>query len=415
MRWRATYARPYGADEYGATALLMAAWRGRGRAAEVLLAAGADPCRAPHGGCTGAAEAAAAAGFQELARRLEGLAAGSRDVAASGETAAARRDGATAGAAGAGAGAGVGAAAEAAGDTLTEAAEAVAAWRRRRKLEDRQLSILERIEAGEAAAAGGRGGGVVVTRLIDPAAAHPGANWSFAVDGAVGEAILARLEAAAAAAAGEAAEVAAVAAAGEAAAAGLAAVEVMADAAATDTASTTVITISTAATAAATGAPGPAAPAVSARAKAGPAAARAVDAARTRADTCADRSHFCDVVGWARAAVVGAARAAGMPARGAHPQMRILRYPRPGGTMARAVQVEPMKPRFKAPGSKHLKLKYYKLLSSFAFKFYLRRYTMAPHVDLSKAVAPQDNQGAAAASTHTFMLYLRTCEAGGRG
>jgi hypothetical protein len=48
---------------------------------------------------------------------------------------------------------------------------------------------------------------------------------------------------------------------------------------------------------------------------------------------------------------------------------------------------------------------------------------MAPHVDLSKAVEPEDAQWCADAgvdtsvtsvsSTHTFLLYLRTCAAGG--
>jgi len=41
----------------------------------------------------------------------------------------------------------------------------------------------------------------------------------------------------------------------------------------------------------------------------------------------------------------------------------------------RAVQVGPIKPKSKSPGTKRLKLKYHKLLSSFAFKFNLRRYT----------------------------------------
>jgi hypothetical protein len=41
------------------------------------------------------------------------------------------------------------------------------------------------------------------------------------------------------------------------------------------------------------------------------------------------------------------------------------------------VQVDPIKPTLKAPGIKPLKLKYDELLSSFAFKFNLRRYTMA--------------------------------------
>ena len=40
------------------------------------------------------------------------------------------------------------------------------------------------------------------------------------------------------------------------------------------------------------------------------------------------------------------------------------------------VQVDPMKPVLKAPGCKYLKLKHDKRLSSFGFKFNLRRYTM---------------------------------------
>ena len=40
------------------------------------------------------------------------------------------------------------------------------------------------------------------------------------------------------------------------------------------------------------------------------------------------------------------------------------------------MQVDPIKPTLKAPGSKLLKLKYDELLSSFAFNFNLRRYTM---------------------------------------
>jgi hypothetical protein len=40
------------------------------------------------------------------------------------------------------------------------------------------------------------------------------------------------------------------------------------------------------------------------------------------------------------------------------------------------VQVDPIKPNLKAPGIKRLKLKYDKLLSSFAFKFNLHRFNM---------------------------------------
>jgi len=43
--------------------------------------------------------------------------------------------------------------------------------------------------------------------------------------------------------------------------------------------------------------------------------------------------------------------------------------------LGRAVQVDPIKPTLKAPGTKRLKLKYDELLSHLAFKFNLRRYT----------------------------------------
>jgi len=44
----------------------------------------------------------------------------------------------------------------------------------------------------------------------------------------------------------------------------------------------------------------------------------------------------------------------------------------------RVVQVDPLKPKLKPPGSKRLKLKCDVLLSNFAFKFNLRRYTGGP-------------------------------------
>jgi hypothetical protein len=40
------------------------------------------------------------------------------------------------------------------------------------------------------------------------------------------------------------------------------------------------------------------------------------------------------------------------------------------------VQVDPVKPTLKAPGTKRLKLCYATLLSSFAFNFDLRRYNL---------------------------------------
>jgi hypothetical protein len=42
-----------------------------------------------------------------------------------------------------------------------------------------------------------------------------------------------------------------------------------------------------------------------------------------------------------------------------------------------AVQVDPIKPTLKAPGDNPLTLKYDEPLSTFAFKFNLRRYTVA--------------------------------------
>jgi len=41
------------------------------------------------------------------------------------------------------------------------------------------------------------------------------------------------------------------------------------------------------------------------------------------------------------------------------------------------VQLNPIKPMLKPPGTKHLRLEYDGLLSSFAFKFDLRRYIEA--------------------------------------
>jgi len=59
-----------------------------------------------------------------------------------------------------------------------------------------------------------------------------------------------------------------------------------------------------------------------------------------------------------------------------------------GEDQGEAVQVDPIKPTLKAPGTKRLKLKYDKLLSSFAFKFNLRRSTKAGAVFGGLASAP---------------------------
>jgi len=47
-----------------------------------------------------------------------------------------------------------------------------------------------------------------------------------------------------------------------------------------------------------------------------------------------------------------------------------------GGVPGRAVQVDPIKPTLKPPGTKRLKLKFDVLLSTFAFKINLRRYNL---------------------------------------
>ena len=52
------------------------------------------------------------------------------------------------------------------------------------------------------------------------------------------------------------------------------------------------------------------------------------------------------------------------------------------GHQGRVVQVAPIKPILKAPGSMHLKVKYVKLLSSFGFKFNLHHYTKGGGKDL---------------------------------
>jgi len=57
------------------------------------------------------------------------------------------------------------------------------------------------------------------------------------------------------------------------------------------------------------------------------------------------------------------------------------------GIGIRQTRVESMKPMLKAPGAKRLKLRYDELLSSFAFIFNLRRYTMAMMMDLADEVA----------------------------
>jgi len=59
------------------------------------------------------------------------------------------------------------------------------------------------------------------------------------------------------------------------------------------------------------------------------------------------------------------------------------------GGRGRAVQVDPIKPALKAPGTKRLKLKCDVLLSTSAFKFNVRRYTAAVATAVAAAVAEE--------------------------
>jgi hypothetical protein len=202
---------------------------------------------------------------------------------------------------------------------------------------------------------------VATQTLVDPAMDHPGANYSFIVDDAIPEDVLVRLERTWEASTAEAAAAVETALGEES--------DELAEKLRVSDGSSDAVNDSTR---------------DAARAKAIAEGTDARSMERLRADTCATRAHFCDVRGWARSAVLAAARESGMPARGVHPQFRILHYPNPGGVMA-------------------------------------------PHVDLSKALDRVDSTWSAAdlvgdamnqmkpalQTTHTFLLYLRTCESGG--
>ena len=69
--------------------------------------------------------------------------------------------------------------------------------------------------------------------------------------------------------------------------------------------------------------------------------------------------------------------------------------PAPAKLPGRTVQLDPIKPTLKPAGSKRLKLKYVKLLSTFAFKFNSRRYTPASAAAAAAAGAGVGPVGAA--------------------
>jgi hypothetical protein len=66
-----------------------------------------------------------------------------------------------------------------------------------------------------------------------------------------------------------------------------------------------------------------------------------------------------------------------------------------GGECSRAVQVDPIKPTLKAPGSKRLKLRYDEPLSKFAFNFNLRRYSAETALEYLMKSPPKLQQGKA--------------------
>ena len=81
----------------------------------------------------------------------------------------------------------------------------------------------------------------------------------------------------------------------------------------------------------------------------------------------------------------------------------------PPGAQGRAVQVDPIKPKLKAPGTKRFKLKCDTLLSTSAFKFNLRRYTKPKKPPAKKSKKSRDDddlgsgggKGGSAAAPHT--------------
>jgi len=66
---------------------------------------------------------------------------------------------------------------------------------------------------------------------------------------------------------------------------------------------------------------------------------------------------------------------------------------RGGGPQGVAVQVDPIKPTLKTPGTMRLRLIYGELLSSFAFKFNLCRYSKGfrPQIDSYSAFCDNDH------------------------
>jgi hypothetical protein len=69
------------------------------------------------------------------------------------------------------------------------------------------------------------------------------------------------------------------------------------------------------------------------------------------------------------------------------------------------VQVDPIKPKLKAPGTKRLKLNCHELLSTVAFNFNLHRYIMAAEMRIT--VAPLADQRFGNSGGKPLSLRLR--------
>jgi len=74
--------------------------------------------------------------------------------------------------------------------------------------------------------------------------------------------------------------------------------------------------------------------------------------------------------------------------------------------LGRTVQVDPLKPKLKPPGTRRLKLKCDTLLSTSAFKFYLRRYTWARSRASSAAAASRTSTSARSGTVGWCRLTL---------
>jgi len=77
------------------------------------------------------------------------------------------------------------------------------------------------------------------------------------------------------------------------------------------------------------------------------------------------------------------------------------------GVRGRAVQVDPINPKLKPPGTKRLKLKCGTLLSTFAFKFNSRRYTVVKAAEHATTAAMDAGRGLPSPTSHLNLSRFR--------